>query len=201
MKNNKKNSDINYFAQMIDPKLSLEAKKSVRTTFKLTLDTILDLEWLQKHYNVTIKEIFDYISGHISSDGDFDIEDIINKLKEQPKEVINSPRKTYVLSKGTLMHLKWMSEEFDVSRDDLVSKLIEKLKFHAKTRNESNRKKYKEVYEIWSEFKTSLSNAWTKSEEILGDDDIVFDVEGILVSTHDPLEQALAKLEKLTKEQ
>ena len=57
MKNKEKSSDINIAL--------LNNKKSERTTFKLTVEATENLKWLQKHFNLTVKEIFEYISSDI----------------------------------------------------------------------------------------------------------------------------------------
>jgi len=194
MKNKEKSSDINIAL--------LNNKKSERTTFKLTVEATENLKWLQKHFNLTVKEIFEYISSDIL-DKQTDIKDIIKKMKDTPSPDASRywPRRTYVISRSTLRTLKDLSKKHEISRDDLISNLIEKIKIKAKTKNESDRKKYNEAHKILSEYYDHSHNIWTRLDEVLGDDDLVRDVDGFFdVVFEEYTRQLFEDLEKLKKE-
>jgi hypothetical protein len=122
---------------------TLADRTSVRTTFRLSKETIKDLSWLARNHGVTFKEVFDELctdyllryppERHIRKDGpnsepqeivvnppmlhflaDLSEEEISGALKD-------SIRRTYVISKGALKILQKVSEEYGIPRDALVN--------------------------------------------------------------------------------
>lgn len=195
MKDKEKISDINIAL--------LNNKKSERTTFKLTANATESLKWLQKHFNLTVKEIFEYISSEILNK-ETDIKDIIKKTKETPSPDASRywPRRTYVISRATLKTLNDLSKKHEISRDDLISSLIEKIKVKAMTRNESDRKKYNEAHKILLEFNNHAHDIWSRLGKVLGDDDIILsNVDGFFDTVFEEnMNQIFEELEKLKKE-
>lgn len=210
--------NINYFDAQFDPKFDMESKESVRTTLKLTAEAIDGLKWLQKTYKITVKEIFDHIvegigsylfqlndmdPGDILPEGMIDYGDIIQKTREQPKQLFDCTRKTYVLSKGALIYFNSLSKEDSVSRDDLISNIIVKMKDQAKAKREINKKKYIEALEILSEFEAHAKDIYSRLGKMLGDNfDLYSDVENLILNTIDTGTFPLIKekLNKLIKE-
>ena len=196
MKDKEKISDINI--------ARLNNKKSERTTFKLTANATESLKWLQKHFKLTVKEIFEYINSEILNK-ETDIEDMIKKTKETRPFIGASgywQRTTYVISRATLKTLNDLSKKHGISRDDLISNLIEKIKVKAKTRKESDRKKYIEAHKILLEFNNHAHDIWSRLGKVLGDDDIILsNVDGFFDTVFEEnMNQIFEELEKLKKE-
>jgi len=192
MKNKENNVDIN-LALLTD-------KKSERTTFKLTIDARLSLEWLQKHFKLTIKEIFDYITWEILKKQN-DIADIIKITKENPSGSNQfDPRKTYVISRATVKTLNNLSKKYKISRDELISNCIEKIKIKIKLKNESDRKKYIEASKVLSEYESYTNDVCKRLIKILEHDDLVTDVDMLECTCYDvgiaPLQEKLNELIK-----
>jgi len=94
------------------------AKKSVRTTFKLTKKSLGLVDDLSDYWDVSKKELLDVVAG--------EVEDV---LQERPgvasfgggmREESETQRKTMVVSRGTRNLLNEMAEEHEVARDDLL---------------------------------------------------------------------------------
>ena len=206
-----------YFELFMNPKGAIESKKSYRTTFKLTTEAIEGLKWLQKTHKITLKEIFDHVVEKIKSyydevaqentipEGSFDLEDIIKKMKKHPRQLNDYPRKTYVLSLGSLLFLKDTSLEYDVSRDDMISKIIENITDKEKARRKINKEKYIEASKILSKFEAHAKGVYEQLERILSDgsdEGLGMQLEGLRINTVDtgiiPLQETLAELIKET---
>jgi hypothetical protein len=113
--------------KLIEPSLlELSEKKSERTTFKLSKEASDDLEWLQKQYRLSAKELFDFLcSKIITSSEDLLLECIRQTANEKAKVTKDSSiRKTYVLSRGSIRTLTEISKQNKLSRDKLISNLI-----------------------------------------------------------------------------
>ena len=200
MKNKKKNSDdISVFLE------SLESKKSERTTLKLTEKAIEGLAYLKDWHQLTVKELIDLMYASIGADEyGFDIEEIVKKMKERPKQLCSLSRKTYVLSKGAIRIFSTLSKKFEVSRDDLISDMIEEWADDCKVIDKESREKYREGYKILSEYEAYTQNVRLKFRD-LGCDYSCFtsdqqDIDVLCNSTSLQIKRLQEKLDKRIKD-
>ena len=141
--------------KLIEPSLlELSEKKSERTTFKLNKEATDDLEWLQKQYQLSAKELFDFLCTKILIDRkDLLSECIIQTLNEKAKITKDSSiRKTYVLSRGSIRTLSEISKQNKLSRDMLISNLISSFKEMVKEDFEKERKRQQQVLDLIKSF-------------------------------------------------
>lgn len=202
MKNNNKNSDnISVFLE------SLESKKSERTTLKLTEKAIEGLSYLQTLHCVSVKELIDLMYALIDAEDGFDIEEIIKNLKERPRQICKLPRKTYVLSKGSIMAFSALSKKIEVSRDDLISYMIEEWVGKCKALDEELKEKYREGYKILAEYEAYTKDVHLKFDKIIGlnfalvSKDLTPDIDILCNSTACQIAKLKEKLEKLISEE
>jgi hypothetical protein len=96
-------------------------EKSIRTTFKFSEKSLNAIDWLCNRFEITQKELFKMLT-----DGKNYVEKIANYIKES--DDINSDgldkRMTKVLSKKTIDRLDEISEQYEISRNLLLDKLI-----------------------------------------------------------------------------
>ena len=213
MKNKKKNSDdISVFLE------SLESKKSERTTLKLTEKAIEGLAYLKDWHQLTVKVLIDGMYTMYASIGDEDakylggyfdissIEEIIRKRKERPKQLCTMPRKTYVLSKGAIRVFSTLSNKFTVSRDDLISDMIEDWADSCRGVDEELRESYRKGYKILSEYEAYTKDVHLKFNKITGFDfnllnkHVTPDIDVLCNSTASQIAKLKEKLEKLIKD-
>lgn len=202
MKNMKKNSDdISVFLE------SLESKKSERTTLKLTEKAIEGLSYLKTFHSVTVKELIDIMYTLIGADDGFDIEEIIKQMKEGSRQPCELPRKTYVLSKGSIRAFSALSKKFDVSRDDLISRMIEEWADNCKVYDEEFRKTYREGYKILSDYEAYTKDVYAKFKHIipfnfyLSSKSFIPDIDALYNSTSHQIKKLQEKLDKLIKDE
>lgn len=108
-------------------------RQSVRTTFKIGQNCIDMISWLSNHFEITQKEVFDFIFNlewlEIALERDLSQES--EKLHSALTELVNSSaeiavRKTYVISRGALRKIEQLSKkltnktEDKLSRDDIL---------------------------------------------------------------------------------
>lgn len=151
-----------------EPSLSgLSEKKSERTTFKLTKEATVDLEWLQKQYQLSAKELFDYLCSKLLKENNILLLDCIKlsskDVSEEPKK--SSIRKTYVLSRGSIKELTDISKQNELSRDMFVSNLISAFRGMVKHEIEEEQAKQKLLNELLNKFNAEAK----KTEKMLID--------------------------------
>jgi len=201
MENNKRNSnDIYGFME------SLEAKKSERTTLKLTEKAVEGISYLKQFHHVTVKELFDFMYKSKDCQDGFDIEKTAKGLKEHPSQLCDMPRKTYVLSKGAIRVFSALSKKHEVSRDDLISFMIEDWADRNREYVEESKEKYREGYKLLSEYEVYTKDVALKFSKIIGghmylrgpfNKGFVPDIDVLRDSTSSQIEKLKAKLQKL----
>lgn len=200
MKSKKSLDDINPIEVILKPKHSYVLKQSERTTFKLTTKAIEGLKWLQSVYNITIKEIFDSLYSEISFGGNIDLDDIGKKTKEHPKQFQDCTRKTYVISKLTLLYFNAWSKDYEISRDDLISSIIEHIVDRDKADLATKKEKYIQTREMLTKLNTYIMDKYEKINELLGDDDLTEDIRNYFVNAASSgIELILKKMDPIIK--
>ncbi|MBC2702952.1 hypothetical protein [Desulfobacula sp.] len=188
MKNDQKISNF--------PKIrNLADKKSVRTTFKLSNKCINVLNKLLETHNIRPKELFDLIciDNIIDSISDFQSNTTRKINKDSSVQLI---RKTFVISKGALRIFNKKSEEFKLSRDSVVERIILIYKALLDSVTEIERKKEKKAYSIISDFVQKADDIENKLECLLRNDDPILERFGLIIVIIQNLQMAIqSKLE------
>lgn len=153
-------------------------KQSVRTTFKLTQETIDYLKLRTQEDSITIKELLDSWCSDLFDffKAGLDSEETIKRL-EKVKDLPRF-RKTYVINRRTFKLLNSISKEYNISRDMLIEQLvfvIQKLIEWFNKRAEKSKKNYPKVIPIIEELSQKMSEVQKRLDKlILVDDDPIY---------------------------
>ena len=160
----------------------LSDKKSERTTLKLTKEAMSNLEWLKSHFSLSVKEILEAICSGITEEGEISSSEVYSIITYLKEDKDYAPRKTYVVSKGAVKKLTALSKSRNVSRDNMVSALINNLKISTAAARNDKKKIYTEVHKILTEFDAIAYSTCKKLNSVLKDDpfsdeiDLFFDI-------------------------
>lgn len=151
--------------------------QSVRTTFKLSENSMNAIEWIIKKYSLKPKEIFDIICSN---------ENLLNFAIETTKknkgtDSTKTTRKTFVLSKRVLRLLNRLSNKNKLSRDLIVENLVLLYKTLLEKFAEEEKKKEKKALTIISDFYSKAELVEKQLQDILGDDNPILDRFGYVI--------------------
>ncbi|MBD3377597.1 hypothetical protein GF406_21390 [candidate division KSB1 bacterium] len=169
-----KNDKIKNIKQV--SKISLSEKQSVRTTFKLTEDCINAVDWLLKTNNLKVKELFDFLCSN---------NNLVNlaaeAVKKEDKNISSKYiRKTFVISKRVLRLLNKKSEEYRISRDLVVEKLVLLFKELLEKHTKEEKQKEEKAFSIISDFWARAEEIETNLKDLLDDDNPILDRFGVI---------------------
>jgi hypothetical protein len=104
--------------------VSLQGKQSVRETFKLSSSCINAINIVAKQLRIKQKSLFDHLTEDVAS-----LESIAQKAASSPETAAQRSfiQKSYVISRNTLRTLTEVSKRFDVSRDVLIERSVQRL--------------------------------------------------------------------------
>jgi len=159
----------------------LRGKQSVRATFKLTAKAIDAVSVVSTHLGIKQKSLFDHL---MEDSRTLDI--IAREIQEKNFKGSDRVQKTYVLSRKTLSCLDNAAKKFDAPRDALVEYSIQRLLPIIVREREKHRKR-KEILHHLSEYLNQSYEFLQKSQEVLGDDDPIFDKIKSVVSESENL--------------
>jgi hypothetical protein len=100
----------------------LRGRQSVRATFKLSDQCIEAISIIASQMGIKQKSLFD----HLFSDPQA-LSDIARKVSNARLEVANRVQKTFVISRGALIHLEHISRNFNAPRDALIEMSVQRL--------------------------------------------------------------------------
>jgi hypothetical protein len=198
-------------------------RQSVRTTFRFSEEAIEALGWLSKRYGLPMKDVLDYeMDREIWVHEFFKETDILELSKESDEEAVprkienNTPvienklslaktvRRTLVVTKKTLKNLKKLSDETNLTRDEILNKAIIDGKMSTEAEDECQIEKYNKALKIINEFIDEAHNIETKVKEVLDDDDDHI-VNGLWMAIHEltetstKIEDEINKREKISQ--
>lgn len=194
----------------------LRDRQSVRTTFKISQDSVETIGILAKHHGVSFKEIFDNLSTQflkerflkkLANKEELEQAPLLQQLAHIAEKYMAQKgdqyadrqkglvRKSQVVSRGALRTLNEVSKEYQIPRDLLVdwSLVIMRDKFEKDIK--ATREKYQEAYEIIAELNSHASNAVEKLWELLDPDDPILErfasVGAVLEDLHSAIKSNL----------
>lgn len=153
-----------------------KSKRSVRTTFTLTEDAIIDLKYLSEENKITTKKLFEILCEILKSkdaEGYPDIDELAN--------IERSVKKAYVLSEDSLKLLKYYSKKNKIPRDILVEYLLETYSEQHRIEKKILRDKHQKSLKIMNRFLSEAKKYENKLEELLKDDDAILDIFEIIM--------------------
>jgi len=152
---------------------SLRAKKSTRTTFKLSPASVTALAHISKTEKVTLKEIFNLLRSLILTDDDGNFAtDRVQELKDSDLNHLTQ-RKTYVVSQEFLDDLNEFCSEQGVSRDLVIDRAINFYVVVWHSEEQRQRKLREKALPLLEELELKIKNTLKEVEEILGPNDEV----------------------------
>lgn len=147
-----------------------KSKRSIRTTFTLSEDTVFDLKYLAEENKITIKKLFEILCEILKSKDAEKFSDL-NRLADIKRSV----KKAYVLSAESLELLKYYSKKYKIARDILVEYLLGSYSEQHRIEKKILRDKRKKSLEIMNKF-ISEAKKYESRLERLFDDDVVLDI-------------------------
>ena len=169
----------------------LGESKSVRTNFRLTEEATHNLKYLAQKYSITYKELLDNIFQKLDSEyrmvtsGDKKKSELLDSIgswiragietKDDKEEEETTVRKTYVISKGSLRAISTFTNYYMVSRDTMVSQVINwfTLYYPEYADEVEHEEKTREAFDLISNFYSRMLKLHKKLDETLEDDPIV----------------------------
>ena len=131
-----------FIGETIMGKIRIQDKLSVRTTFKLSGQTIDGLKELANEYGITFKEVFEIICFNNLEPVIEDFSDNSVKNMKQNDQNELSIRKTFVISKYTLKLLNRFSTKYKLSRNAIIEFLLSSYQADRSLKKEQLRKKH-----------------------------------------------------------
>jgi len=126
-------------------KKSIADRRSIRTTFKLSKDSIDGLKELAEEYGITFKELFETIfSNNLEPLFDYLPDDLINSLAQIDQKEL-SVRKTFVISKYSHNLLNRFKNKHKLSRNVLLEYLFSSYKADRSLKKEDLKKRHKQA--------------------------------------------------------
>jgi len=195
----------------------LSDRQSVRTTFRFSEEAIEALGWLSKRYELPMKDVLDHeLDREIST---YELLKIIDaeELSEQSREdvILLKPekstngmenkksstktiRRTLVVTKKTLRNLKNLSEELNLTRDEIINKAIIEGKALEEDHDEYKIDSYQKALKIINEFIDEAHNIERKVKEVLDDDEDHI-LNGLWMAIHELTETSTKIVDEINK--
>jgi hypothetical protein len=156
---------------------ALQGKQSVRVTFRLPEEAIALLSRAANQLGVKQKSLFDQLIEN---------QEILNRVADEgPRHDISHDervQKTYVISRNSLIALKKIARQNDISRDLLVELSINRLRPVINAEHEKH-KNWKNVHCKVDELLQHGRKVLTEAADIIGKDDQVYKkLEGLINS-------------------
>ena len=164
-KTNKTLIDIEYSDEST---ADLRGRQSVRTTFKLSERSIHALSILACQLGIKQKSLFDHLID------DMQALRVIARASEDVDPRERRVAKTFVISRKTLENLEQVCSRFHTPRDVLVEFSIERI-LPLISKEKEKHEKRKILVEELRHYLSTGSEILEKAEEILGEDDPVFE--------------------------
>ncbi|MGA7562369.1 MAG: hypothetical protein WBW55_04110 [Desulfobaccales bacterium] len=185
-----------------DYKFDLSNKKSERTTFKLSEESIKSLEWLANHGEVKIKEVIDLAIEHW-------MDNLIEAKEEWPgqhtifQKLITSrekfkARKTYVISLGAIRLLNNLSLNFKIKRDIIMETIIIDYAHFIRKYEQKKLPNYQLALNKLLDFAEKIEGVCADIKALVGKDDPI--TEYVYYATSHIVDDAIPKLEKVVEE-
>lgn len=148
----------------------------VRIKFQMNESAFSDLKWLADYFHVSQKELLDDITGNESFL--HDMAKAASKIDDIPRSKL--PRKTKVISKGSMTNLKQAAEKYGVPRDLIVELLILWLSNSIREGMKSKKDDRTSAHGIVNELCSTIEEYEDNLKTLLGEDDPIVSRMGIL---------------------
>jgi len=161
--------------------------KPVRIKFQMSESAFSDLKWLADYFHVSQKELLDDIAGNESFLHD------MAKAASEIDDIDRSklPRKTKVISSGSIITLNKVAEKYGVPRDLIVELLIlwlsNSIRENIKNKKDIHESALEVVNELWS----TIEKYEAKLKKLLGEDDPIVSRIGFIATLAMTLSSAI----------
>jgi len=148
--------------------LGLKGKQSVRTTFKLSENTIAAVSIVAAHLGIKQKSLFDHLFEDVQS-----LCSIASEIQRTMPRKQTRIQKTYVISRKSLYSLEKISKDYDASRDALIEYSVQRLLPIIKKEKERHKNR-KEILPRLRRYVQQGKALLADSKALLDEDDPVY---------------------------
>jgi len=168
-----KNSEENKNSKTIDEILlgrDVRSSKSVRTTFRLTENSLKALEYLNQNFILTQKGLFSFIAEALTRESE--IKGVVVELSKvvNINQNTTTRRKSFVVEKKAIKIFKRTSNDHEVSRDSLINSSLLTLHRLLLKSSEKDKENSEKAMDLLNEVSDILMNFDSKLRNLLGDD-------------------------------